>query len=95
MLKEWHSNLSESVAGIPGGGPATGRLQVGLGSKSRNTPTAAESDTILLFNVPARDSVVFHDEIEAAHPAQILVYVDLIIVVAPAFIHPRNQINVR
>ena len=30
LFKEWHSNLSESVAG----GPATGRLQVGFGTQS-------------------------------------------------------------
>ena len=47
-------------------------------------PTVAELNTILLFNVAARDSVVFHDEIHAARPAQILVRVDLVIVIAPA-----------
>ena len=31
---------------------------------------------------------MFHDETKAVHPAQILVCVDLVIVVAPAFIHP-------
>ena len=31
---------------------------------------------------------MFHDELHAARPAQILVCVDLVIVVAPAFIHP-------
>ena len=37
-------------------------------------PAAAESDTILLQKkVPARDLVVFHDEIKAARPAEILV----------------------
>ena len=30
---------------------------------------------------------MFHDEIKAARPAEILVRVDLVIVVAPAFIH--------
>ena len=32
--------------------------------------------------------MVFHDEIKAARPAQILVCVNLVIVVAPALIHP-------
>jgi len=58
-------------------------------------PTAAESNTNLLFNVPARDSVVFHDEIHAARPAQILLRVDLVIVVAPAFIHPSIDVGER
>ncbi len=44
---------------------------------------AVESD-ILLFNFPARDSVVFHNKVHAARPAQILLGVDLGIVVSPA-----------
>ena len=58
-------------------------------------PAAAESNTILLFNVPARDSVVFHDEIKAARPAQIVVRVDLVVVVAPAFTHPSIDVGER
>ena len=59
-------------------------------------PAAAESDTILLQKkVPERDLVVFHDEIKAARPAEILVRVDLVIVVAPAFIHPSIDVGER
>ena len=43
--------------------------------------------------LPARDSVVFHDKIKAARPAQILVCVDLAIVVSPAFIHPSIDVG--
>ena len=43
--------------------------------------------------LPARDSVVFHGEIKAARPAQILVCVDLVIVVASAFIHPSIDVG--
>ena len=43
--------------------------------------------------LPALDSVIFHDEIKAARPAQILECVDLVIVVAPAFIHPSIDVG--
>ena len=39
--------------------------------------------------------MVFHDEIHAARPAQILLRVDLVIVVAPAFIHPSIDVGER
>ena len=42
---------------------------------------------------PERDLVVFHDEIKAARPAQILVCVDLVTVVAPAVIHPSINVD--
>ena len=43
--------------------------------------------------IPARDSVVFHDVIKAARPAEILVCVNLVTVVAPAFIHPSIDVG--
>ena len=51
--------------------------------------------TLLLLNVPARESVVFHDDIDAARPAQILCGVDLVIVAAPAFIQPSIDVGER
>ncbi len=56
-------------------------------------PAAAESDIILLFNVPVLDSVVYHYKIHAARPAQIVSGVDLEIVVAPAFMHPSIDVD--
>ena len=47
----------------------------------------------ILFNFPARDSVVLHNEIHAARPAQIFAGVDLVIVVAPAIIHPSIDVG--
>ena len=49
----------------------------------------------ILFNFPARDSVVLHNEIHAARPAQIFAGVDLVIVVAPAIIHPSIDVGER
>ena len=49
----------------------------------------------ILFNFPARDSVVLHNEIHAARSAQILAGVDLVIVVAPAIIHPSIDVGER
>ena len=43
--------------------------------------------------LPARDSVVFHDVSTAARPAHILVCVNLVIVVALAFIHPSIDVG--
>ena len=36
---------------------------------------------------------MFHDEIHAARPAQILLRVDLVIVVAPALVHPSIDVG--
>ncbi len=55
----------------------------------RTLQAAAELD----MKVPALDSVVFHDEINAARPAQIVSSVYLVIVVAPAFIHPSIDVG--
>jgi hypothetical protein len=55
---------------------------------------AVESD-ILFFNFQARDSVVFHNKIHASSPAKILLGVDLVIVVSPAFIHPTIDVGER
>ncbi len=43
----------------------------------------------------AHDSVVFHDEIKTARPAQIDSGVDLVSLVAPAFIHPSIDVGER
>ena len=39
--------------------------------------------------------MVFHDEINVARPAQILSSAHLVIVVAPAFIHPSIDVGER
>ncbi len=39
--------------------------------------------------------MVFHDEIHAARPEQILLGVDLVIVVSSALIHPRIDVGER
>ena len=49
----------------------------------------------ILFNFPALDSVVLHNEIHAARPAQIFAGVDLVIVIAPAIIHPSIYVGER
>jgi hypothetical protein len=49
----------------------------------------------ILFNFPARDSVVLHNEIHAARPAQIFAGVDLVLVIAPAIIHPSIDVGER
>jgi len=54
----------------------------------------SRSDRVLL-NVPARDSVVIQDKIHATRPAQIVAGVDLVIVIAPAFIHPGINVGKR
>ncbi len=54
----------------------------------------SRSDRIL-SNVPARDLAVIQGEIHAARPVQIVAGVDLVIVVAPAFIHPGINVGER
>ena len=50
---------------------------------------------LVITCVPALHLVVFQDVIKVARPAQILMCVDLIIVVAPAFIHPSIDVGER
>ena len=48
-----------------------------------------------LLNVQARDSVVIQDKVHVARPAQIVAGVDLVIVIAPAFIYPGINVGKR
>jgi hypothetical protein len=58
-------------------------IKTGAAARSYSTwrataPAAGGSDMVLLFNIPALDSVVIHDEINATRPAQTVSGVDLV-----------------
>ena len=62
LFKEWHSNLSESVAG----GPATGRLQVqvtvGFGTQSESMRGRGRNKSAGLVILPFYGGVNLHSE---------------------------------
>ena len=62
LFKEWHSNLSESVAGNPGGDPTTGRLQVELGTQSESMRGSGRNLSAGLVVLPFYRGVNLHSE---------------------------------
>jgi hypothetical protein len=94
-MQTWQGGRESDAVAACRSIPAVAGISKGWGERWATVPAAAESDIILFFNVPAWYSMVFHNEIHAACPAQILLGVSLVIVVSPAFIHPSIDVGER